>query len=200
MILNHKSLLFPDTQITANRVFVKGKFLYSGNQKFYCKGVTYGTFKPQDNGLQFPGTETIARDFALMARHGFNSVRTYTVPHTYLLDAALEYNLKVMVGLPWEQHITFLETKSGQRDIIQRVKEGALSCMQHPAILCYTIGNEIPAPIVRWYGKKKVEGFLKKLFQCVKEADPQGLVTYVIIPLLNTYTLISLISIVLTCT
>ena len=28
----------------------------------------------------------------------------------------------------------------------------------HPAVLCYAVGNEIPASVVRWYGKARVEG------------------------------------------
>src|SRR5688572_21862011 len=146
------------TELTAppthpERVYIKGKFLFLGDQKLYIKGVTYGTFAPQADGLQFPDKTVVENDFALMAEYGFNCVRTYTVPPQYLLDAALAHNLKVMVGLPWEQHITFLDDKTQRKDILRRVKEGVLSCEQHPAILCFAIGNEIPAPIVRWYGK-----------------------------------------------
>ncbi len=106
-----------------NRVDVKGKFLYASGQKFYIKGVTYGTFKLNENGLQFPQSDVVEKDFSLMAINGFNSVRTYTVPSTYILDLALKYGLRVMVGLPWEQHITFLDTPERRKDIIQRVKE-----------------------------------------------------------------------------
>ncbi|HVG40396.1 MAG TPA: glycosyltransferase, partial [Chitinophagaceae bacterium] len=164
------------------RLHVKGKFLYLGKDKFFIKGVTYGTFAPQANGFQFPAETVVEEDFALMAAHGFNSVRTYTVPPKYLLNLAQKYKLKVMVGLPWEQHITFLDKKETRKDIIKRVREGVASCQKHPAILCYTIGNEIPAPIVRWYGKNKIEAFLKLLNKAVKEADPDGLVTYVNYP------------------
>ncbi len=166
----------------AQTMFVKGKFFYEGSKKFYLKGVTYGTFKPDESNNQFPEQSVVEKDFSLISQQGLNSVRTYTVPPKYLLDAAQKYKLKVMVGLPWEQHITFLDTADRKKDIIQRVKEGVLSCQNHPAILCYTIGNEIPAPIVRWYGKNKIEGFLKLLYKAVKQADPQGLVTYVNYP------------------
>lgn len=171
------------TTIKVNeRVYVKGKFLYYQGQKFYVKGVTYGTFRPQQNGLQFPTPEIVEKDFNLMAQQGINCIRTYTAPPKYLLDLALEYKLKVMAGLPWEQHITFLDTAERRHDIIKRVKEGVASCHQHPAILCYTIGNEIPPSIVRWYGKQKIEKYLKQLYKAVKEVDPQSLVTYVNFP------------------
>lgn len=167
---------------STKRVSVKGKFLYAGGEKFFAKGVTYGTFAPDEKGLQFPPKDVTESDFAQMARSGFNCVRTYTVPPPHLLDLALEHNLKVMVGLPWEQHLTFLDTKPQQRDILHRVKEAVQTCGGHPAILCYAIGNEIPAAMVRWYGKEKIEAFLKKLYRTVKEADPYGLVTYVNYP------------------
>ncbi|GAA4744220.1 hypothetical protein GCM10023229_24820 [Flavisolibacter ginsenosidimutans] len=156
--------------------------MYVADQKFYVKGVTYGTFAPDEKGLQFPSKEAVEKDFALMAKHGFNSVRTYTVPPKYLLDLALDYDLKVMVGLPWEQHLTFLDSVKQQKDILSRVREGVESCRQHPAILCFAVGNEIPATIVRWYGKEKIEGWIKKLYKVVKAADPESLVTYVNYP------------------
>jgi glycosyltransferase involved in cell wall biosynthesis len=171
-----------ELHLQQTRAYVKGKFLYIGKNKFYVKGTTYGTFAPDETGSQFPCKETVRKDFALMAEHGFNSVRTYTVPPKYLLDLALEYDLKVMVGLPWEQHITFLDESSRKNDIIKRVKESVASCGRHPAILCFAVGNEIPAPIVRWYGKNKIEHFLKQLYLSVKEADRESLVTYVNYP------------------
>lgn len=161
------------------RMQVKGKFLYLGTEKFYIKGVTYGTFKPNEQGLHFPSPEVIEKDFTMMVMHGINCVRTYTAPPLYLLDIAENLGLKVMAGLPWEQHITFYKKR---QDIIRRVKEDVMNLNQHPAILCYTIGNEIPAPIVRWYGKKKMERFLEELYRAVKKADPEGLVTYVNYP------------------
>ena len=92
-----------------NRITVKGKFLFDGEQKFYIKGVTYGTFEPDENGLQFPPPTTVEKDFSLMSAKGVNCVRTYTAPPYWLLDLAFKYNLRVMVGLPWAQHITFLD-------------------------------------------------------------------------------------------
>jgi glycosyltransferase involved in cell wall biosynthesis len=165
-----------------NRPKANGKFLYVREKKFFVKGVTYGTFAPDEHGMQFPPKAVIEQDFALMTKHGFNSVRTYTVPPKHLLDTALKNDLKVMVGLPWEQHVTFLDSKKQQKDILRRIKEGVQSCDRHPAVLCYTVGNEIPAPIVRWYGKEKIESFIRQLYKGVKSVDPESLVTYVNYP------------------
>lgn len=170
------------TEATLLRPRVHGKFLYIGNEKLWVRGVTYGTFRPDTDGNEFHDPEIVERDFAQMALHGLNAVRTYTVPPRWLLDLALQYGLRVMVGLPWEQHIAFLDDKQRAQDIETRLRAGVCSCAGHPAVLCYAIGNEIPAPIVRWHGKRHIERFLKRLYLAVKSEDPQGLVTYVNYP------------------
>jgi len=164
------------------RVLVKGKFLYFNEEKLYLKGVTYGTFRPQADESQFPDPDVVDTDFGLMVQQGINCVRTYTVPPRYLLDLALHYGLHVMVGLPWEQHIAFLDDPKRQRDIRQRVTASVAGCAQHPALLCFALGNEIPAPVVRWYGRERVEAFLRYLCAAVKAVDPTTLVTYVNYP------------------
>src|SRR5437660_2420711 len=117
-----------------------------------------------------------------MARNGLNSLRTYTVPPRWLLDAAERHGLMVMVGLPWEQHVTFLDERERARSIERRIREGVRACAGHPAVLAYAIGNEIPASIVRWHGRRRVERFLEQLYRAVKEEDPGALVTYVNYP------------------
>jgi O-antigen biosynthesis protein len=167
---------------TLDRPTISGKFIRKGNEKFYIRGATYGTFTPDENGNQFPREEIIDRDFNMMAEHGINTVRTYTAPSIALLEIAKKYNLMVMAGLPWEQHLTFLDSGKHAGQIIRRVRESVEKCQKHPALLCYTIGNEIPSNIVRWYGEKRISKFLHKLFKEVKDVDPEGLVTYVNYP------------------
>ena len=50
----------------SERPVVRGKFLFAGNEKLWVKGVTYGTFRPGEDGSQFPDQETVQRDFAMM--------------------------------------------------------------------------------------------------------------------------------------
>ncbi|MCD6015157.1 MAG: glycosyl transferase family 2 [Solirubrobacterales bacterium] len=117
-----------------------------------------------------------------MAASGFNAVRTYTVPPRWLLDLAADHGLFVMVGLPWEQHIPFLDDRDRARSIEERIRAGVAACTGHPAVLSYAIGNEIRAPIVRWHGPRAVERFLEQLYAAAKDEDPDGLVTYVNYP------------------
>jgi glycosyltransferase involved in cell wall biosynthesis len=170
------------SSLASQRFSVKGKFLFCGENKFYIKGVTYGTFRPAINGTQFPSPEAIENDFAQMVQNGINAVRTYTVPPEYVLDIALKHNLKVMVGLPWEQHITFLDSSERRIHIIEGIRAAVRACGCHPALLCFTIGNEIPAPIVRWYGNMKIENFILRLYKAVKAENPDVLVTYINYP------------------
>jgi len=166
----------------ALRPVVQGKFLFVADQKLYVRGVTYGPFCPEPDGSEYHTRPQVQRDFAQMAAAGLNTVRVYTVPPRWLLDVAAENGLRVMVGLPWEQHVTFLDSRDRRDDIERRVREGVRQCAGHPALLAYAVGNEIPAPIVRWYGPRKIERFIKRLFNAVKSEDPTALVTYVNYP------------------
>lgn len=167
-------------------VRVGGKFLFAGDAKLYLRGVTYGTFRTAEGapalGNDYPDALTLAADFAAMRAHGVNAVRCYTVPPVRLLDEAARHGLRVMVGLPWEQHVAFLDDSSRADAIERRVREGVRACAMHPAVLCYAVGNEIPASIVRWHGRERVEAFLGRLVAAVKAEHPGALVTYVNFP------------------
>ena len=65
----------PNTKsVRFQRPKAKGKFLFVGNQKFWVRGVTYGTFRPNDEGDQFPDEETVRKDFGLMVS---NNIKSY---------------------------------------------------------------------------------------------------------------------------
>src|SRR5438874_2581435 len=48
----------------------------------------------------------------------------------------------------------------------------------HASVVAYSIGNEIPASVVRWHGAARVQRFLAELADVCRQADPDGLVTY----------------------
>ena len=172
----------PLVDASPHRVVVRGKFLFAGTHKVWVRGVTYGTFAPNEHGDQYPPAAEVERDFALMVANGINTVRVYTPPPRWLLDAALGHGLRVMIGLPWEQHVAFLAEAATARDIVQRVREQVRSSAGHPAVLCYAVGNEIPGSIVRWHGREHVERFIRWLYDAVKQEDRAALVTYVNFP------------------
>jgi GT2 family glycosyltransferase len=163
----------------SGRPAVRGKSLYLGGRKLIVKGVTYGPFSSGPGGGLDP--DTAEHDFAQMVAAGINAIRLYTPPERWLLDLAHAYGLHAMIGIPWEQHVAFLD--SGRAESIeQRVRAAVRAGAGHPAVLCYAIGNEIPASIVRWHGRKQIERFLARLCRAAKEEDPGALVTYVNYP------------------
>lgn len=165
------------------RPYVQGKFIFVGDEKLFVRGVTYGTFRRDEDGNEIHDPKVVEQDFALMAANGINAIRTYTVPPHWLLDAAQQHGLYVMVGLLWDQYIAFLDDdKNRARAIEERVRQSVRACAGHPAVLCYVLGNEIPASLVRWYGHRRIEWFLERLYRVAKAEDPEGPVTYVNYP------------------
>ena len=166
-----------------SRPSVRGKFLFLGEEKFYVRGVTYGTFRPDANGNEYHNLKLIDQDFAKMAANGINTIRIYNVPPPRVLDMAQKHGLRVMVGLSAEQYVGFLiDKKKSAPNIQELVRAKVRACAGHPSLLCYALGNEIPAPIARWLGRRQVERYLAQLYRVVKAEDPDGLVTYVNYP------------------
>src|SRR5436309_1268285 len=166
------------------RPHVRGKFVFTGDAKFYVRGVSYGAFRPDASGHEFHALDVIERDFIQLAANGIHTVRIpHTMPPRPLLEAAERHGLRVMVGLSVEQHLgSLVDGKMGMPEIEALVRSKVRECAGQPALLCYALGNEIPAPMARWLGRSKIERYLKRLYQVVKEEDPDGLVTYVNYP------------------
>jgi GT2 family glycosyltransferase len=161
----------------------RGNFIFLGDEKLYVRGATYGAFRPGEDGNEFHNLEIVERDFALMAANGMTAVRIpHTTPPRSLLDIAQRHGLRVMVGLSAEQYIGYLIDQKDTPDIEELVRAKVRICAGHPALLCYAIGNEIPASTVRWLGHRRVEHFLRRMYEVVKAEDPDGLVTYVNYP------------------
>src|SRR2546430_9402881 len=141
-----------------------------------------GTSAPAAGGYQSPPLEQIAADFRQMADFGINTVRTYTPPRRDLLDAAAREGLRVMVGLPWSQHVAFLDDRSLKRAIRREITAKIAELGDHPAVLTFALGNEIPPGVVRWHGRMRLERFLRGLYESAKSTSPESLFTYVNFP------------------
>jgi GT2 family glycosyltransferase len=160
----------------------RGRFFFHDDEKFFVKGVTYGPFSPERTGLPFPHPTEAEKDFALMAEAGVNCFRTFTLPPKWLLDRAASFGLKVLVGMPWAQHISFLDSKKTQAEIRRSISRAVAACNHHPAVFAYLVGNEIPPEMVRWYGPRRMQEFLRSLVDTVKNVDPSALTSYANFP------------------
>lgn len=161
---------------------VDGKFFRFDGRRFRVRGVTYGTFEESGLGL-FPEVEQIKRDFAAMAEHGVNTVRTYTVPDEQVLELAEEARLKLLIGVWWDDPRYLDPTdRSGWKNMTAKaraaVQWAAKTHSGHPAVLGFVLGNEIPGPIVRWHGRRRIEALLKSLYEAGKEVAPEALFSY----------------------
>jgi glycosyltransferase involved in cell wall biosynthesis len=117
-----------------------------------------------------------------MQKAGINTLLTYTVPPVSFLNQAHAHGLRVIINIPWMGHVCFLEQASTRRAARLAVKEAVGSCRDHPAVLMYAVAKELPPQIIRWYGKKKIEAFLRDLVHVAKDEDSESLVTYTNFP------------------
>ena len=167
---------------SGEKVRPSGKFFYLNDDKFVLKGVTYGPFAPSAEGAPFPERRKVELDFSLISELGANTLRTFTPPPKWLLDRAAVYGLRVIAGIPWAQHIAFLDSRRTQAEIRKTIAQSASAGRGHAAVFAYLVGNEISPEIVRWYGAKRVRNFLRELVDVAKTADPDALVSYANFP------------------
>jgi glycosyltransferase involved in cell wall biosynthesis len=164
------------------RVAVDGKFFRLDGRKFHPKGVSYGPFAPNATDGTFAPREQTAKDFAQIRELGANLVRVYHVPPRWFLDLATEHELKVLVDIPWNKHLCFLDAEPRKTDALQAVRQAVQSCAGHPAVFAYSVANEIAPDIARWSGARAVAEFIDELVAEAKRADPDCLCTFTNFP------------------
>ncbi|MEZ0390017.1 MAG: glycosyltransferase [Verrucomicrobium sp.] len=150
--------------------------------KVMLKGVTYGPFKPNSEGLPWPERDQVRQDFAQIASLGFNTVRVYELPSESVLHAASGADVRLLVGIPWTQHVDFLNDSAVQADALKRVREAARTLGHNPVVAGLLVGNEVEKTLVRWLRPEPVRRFLEKLIGEVKAEAPGKPVAYASYP------------------
>src|SRR3954470_5854348 len=161
---------------------VRAKFFFEGDRKWFLKGVTYGPFAPDAEGFFVGDPEKARRDFTLMQELGINLLRVYHIPPRWFLDLAREFRLRVLISIPWAEHVEFLNQPKMRRMIEQTIREGVARNKGHEAIFGYYVGNEIPYAMVRWLGARRVIEFVEYLINLARETDPRPLYSYASYP------------------
>ena len=160
------------------RVTAGGKFLWVGETKFFLHGATYGPFGPIERNHGLPPPGITARDLDDMKDWGANVLRLYQVPPEWFLDQCAERGLRVVVSIPWIDHVDFLSRSPDRQAIHTQIREAATRLADHPATAAILVGNEIQSTLVRWLGPCRVQDFLEALIDTARAAAPGILIGY----------------------
>jgi O-antigen biosynthesis protein len=164
-------------------VEVDGKFFAAGGERFDFRGVTYGTFAPRADGAPFPERERLEQDLSSMRAAGFTVLRTYTLPTEDLLEVAADNGLRVLAGVfyPDWRYLLGGSRRANRRVAREAHKEVSAAARRFAGderVLGLSLGNEVPADVLRWHGIDIVANTIRELVDVVREEDPGRLVTY----------------------
>lgn len=166
------------------RVRVDGKQFAVGAERFPFRGVTYGTFAPRESdGARFPDYDRVKTDLAAIAEAGFTVLRTYTAPPDDLLELAAEFDLKVLAGVFWPDWRYLVgSSRSDMRRVTREARAEVAAQAQRlgarEEVMALSLGNEVPADVLRWYGTTRVARSLDDLAEVARQEAPETLITY----------------------
>lgn len=168
----------PQAAATLPRIRAGGKFFWCGKDKFTLHGATYGPFGPAERNHGLPDPKTVTRDLDDMVGWGANTLRLYHVPPEWFLELCTARNLRVVVSVPWGDHVDFLRHGSSRRAVHQLIHDAASRLSGWPVAAALLVGNEIPSTLVRWLGPHRVQAFIEDLIDTAREAAPDLLIGY----------------------
>lgn len=173
----------PDARDPQARVAIDGKHLLLQGRPFRIRGTTYGSFTPRLDGEPFPERWQIKADFTAMVEAGLNTVRTYTVPPLDVLEVAEDAGLRLLVGLHY--HDWRMEPETGRavhRRVLNSGRRALADAMEQlagrPSVIAVSVGNEVPADLVRLHGVRAIEDVLSTLVEELHAAGEDLLATY----------------------
>ncbi len=171
-----------DDYDTMRRLTTKGFHFYEGQEKWLIHGVTYGPFRPNHNSEPYPEEELLHRDFKAISAMGANTVRLYSIGGKQVASISSHYGLQLLIDIPWPKHIDVYNSKENQNLCLKMVEEGIRKIQEYPNVTGVFLGNEIPADLVRWAGKRRVQAFLRRLYNYAKSLAPDLLMGYANFP------------------
>jgi cellulose synthase/poly-beta-1,6-N-acetylglucosamine synthase-like glycosyltransferase len=155
---------------------VRGDQLLVDRQPFVVKGVHYGPWRPGTGPGRspYPTRAELDEDMELLAGLRANTLLTFD-PTRDVLDAAQARGLLVLCGfwLEWPQFTTpaFAAAEDAAVASVRAMHD-------HPAVLGWVLGNEIPSWLVTQQGAGVVTARLRGLYERVRAADSAHPVTH----------------------
>jgi hypothetical protein len=166
----------PNSPPTTKRAYVQGRQLIVNNKPFLVKGICYSPvpinasvyWDPLGDYFSEEYSYIWLRDLPLMKAMGANVVRIYgwdsDKDHTPFLDAVRDNGLYLMTTFFMGEAVeTPVNTATQRANVIKRFQKAVKQYRHHPALLIWSIGNEINGV---W------NGFLQQLSN--SEVDPCG--------------------------
>ena len=166
----------PNSPPTTKRAYVQGRQLIVNNKPFLVKGICYSPvpinasvyWDPLGDYFTEEYSYIWLRDLPLMKAMGANVVRIYgwdsDKDHTPFLDAVEANGLYLMTTFFMGEAVeTPVSTPTQRANVIKRFQKAVKQYRHHPALLIWSIGNEINGV---W------NGFLQQLSN--SEVDPCG--------------------------
>ncbi|MBV9284810.1 MAG: glycosyltransferase family 2 protein [Acidimicrobiia bacterium] len=168
---------------TDERVRLDGKHFALRGHRFAFRGVTYGTFRPRDDGERFPERGPAKLDLVGIADAGFSVVRTYTAPPDDIVELAADQDLHLLAGVFYPDWRYLVGASRRQRREMARAAEDEVRATARRLagrreILALSLGNEVPADVVRFLGPGEIGDVIARLADVAHEEDPDVLVTY----------------------
>lgn len=137
-------------------------------------------FKIKGAGVDFKQ----GRNFKLLSESGANTFRTWRTDDAEMeLDSALKYNLKIAMGLDMDKELHHFDYNDAEAVAKQfeYLKKEILKYKDHPALLCWVVGNELNL-LIKEDGSlgvvnPKVYDALADIVAFIREVDPVHPVT-----------------------
>ena len=149
----------------------------NGKYDFYINDTV---FKIKGAGLDVNN----GKDFKSLAEAGANIFRTWRTDHAPMeLDSAMKYNLKIAMGVEMGQELhdfDYNDTEAVKKQF-EKIKQEIYKYKDHPALLCWVVGNELNL-LIKEDGSlgvvnPKVYDALANIVDFIHEVDPNHPVT-----------------------
>ncbi len=159
-----------------------GEFeLIVDDEPFYIRGVAYNAGGSWRNGNLPPTRRQLETDFRRIRDLGANTIRRYGSGwyDRNVLNVAAEHDLKVLYGFWFDQDLDYTtETERLQR-YEQQVVATVRAYRDHPAVLGWSLGNEVWGLLTHRYGQPHLTRvrhayvrFIEHLARRIHELDP----------------------------